>query len=55
MHLQLVEKDTAQKGFATSKKTLISLLGHDRGHVMAIELASIRVPFADVKVSFSQL
>lgn len=45
-----MDKEIVQKGFTAGKKALISLLEHERGHVMAIELASIRVPFPDVKV-----
>ena len=47
----MLDKESVPKGFAGAKKELISLLDHSRGHVMAIELASIRVPFAEVKVT----
>ena len=49
-NMQIVDKEAAPHGFASGKKALISLLAHERGHVMAIELASIRTPFAQVKV-----
>jgi len=48
--MQVVDKEAVQHGFSTRKKALISLLPHERGHVMAIELASIRTSFAHVKV-----
>lgn len=49
--MQVVDKEAVKGGFAARKKALISLLEHERGHVMAIEMASIRVPFAEVKVT----
>ena len=45
-----MDKEAVQHGFSTGKKALISLLPHERAHVMAIELASIRTSFAHVKV-----
>jgi len=48
--MQVVDKEAVQYGFSTGKKALISLLPHERAHVMAIELASIRTSFAHVKV-----
>ena len=48
--MQVVDKEAVQHGFSTGKKALISLLPHERAHVMAIELASIRTSFAHVKV-----
>ena len=48
---QIIERDLAQTGFTPARKAQISLLEHSRGHVLAIELASIRVPFTEVRVS----
>ena len=54
MCMQIVDREVAQEGFTPHRKAQISLLEHSRGHVLAIELASIRIPFAEVKVSSSQ-
>ena len=49
--VQIVDRDLAQAGFTPARKAQVSLLEHSRGHVLAIELASIRVPFTEVRVS----
>ena len=49
--VQIIDRDLAQAGFTPARKAQISLLEHSRGHVLAIELASIRVPFTEVRVS----
>lgn len=51
--MQILDKDIAQAGFTPARKAQISLLEHSRGHVLAIELASIRVPFTEVRVSLN--
>lgn len=53
-NFQVVDKEAVQHGFSTGKKALISLLPHERAHVMAIELASIRTSFAHVKAALLQ-
>ncbi|KAA6423140.1 MAG: hypothetical protein FRX49_07127 [Trebouxia sp. A1-2] len=53
-NFQVVDKEAVQHGFSTGKKALISLLPHERAHVMAIELASIRTSFAHVRAALLQ-
>lgn len=51
---QILDREVAQAGFTPARKAQISLLEHSRGHVLAIELASIRVPFTQVRAALLQ-